>query len=121
MKGLIGFLFILYFLTSCSSSTSSSHSRGPASVTEASGCFELASQIVGAKRALRPQQIRRINALETDWVDEVPELKELVFLNRSPRLRRRSRQIISLLREYYPEESNLDLAIRYQRLFKECA
>lgn len=121
MKRLASFLLILHILTSCSSPSRTSPSRAPGSVSEVEGCYEMASQIVGNKRALSSQRTQRLNALDTDWVDEVPEFKELVFLNRSPKLRQRSRQVMSLLREHYPEESNLDLVRRYRRLFKECA
>lgn len=122
MKTLSILFFGLFLFSSCSSLNDlSSAQRGPASVGTGKSCQDLAANIVGAQNGLTAKQAQRLSDLDTQWVDEIPELRELVELNRSPRLKQRSRQIISLLRLSYPGEGVQAWAKRYRNLFKECS
>lgn len=84
-------------------------------------CRELASHFVGTIDGPKSSELKYIESLDTEWVDRVPELKEFVELNRSPKLKARTRQVFSLLKLKYPEETSLDWLRRYKNLFKECA
>lgn len=112
----------LLLCSNCSSVRGlSSAQRSPASVSPGQSCQDLAANIIGAQKGLTAKEAQRLSELDTQWVDEIPELKELVELNRSPQLRQRSRQIMSLLRQSYPGEGVEAWAKRYRSLFKECA